>query len=129
MTPAAFLKLALSLPETTEGAHMGHSDLRVAGKIFSSRADRPGGAAYLKLKPDQQAMLCAAEPEMFAVVPGGWGRQGATWIYPAKADAQTARSALWMAWRNAAPPRLLKAHAENAAPAPTPKSASRARSK
>jgi hypothetical protein len=112
LTPAAFLKLALSLPETTEGSHMGHSDLRVAGKIFSSRADRPGGAAYLKLKPDQQAMLCEAEPEMFAPVPGGWGRQGATWIYVAKTDAKTAKSALWMAWRNAASKKLLKDHPE-----------------
>ena len=110
MTPAAFLKLALSLPETAEGSHMGHSDLRVAGKIFSSRADRPGGAAYLKLTPDQQAMLCKAEPEMFAPVSGGWGLKGATWIYVAKADAKTAKSALWMAWRNAASKTLLKAH-------------------
>lgn len=115
MTPAAFLKLALSLPETTEGAHMDHSDLRVAGKIFSSPADRPspgrkGGAAYLKLTPDQQAMLCEAEPDMFAPVPGGWGLRGATWIYVANADAKSARSALWMAWRNAAPKALLKRH-------------------
>lgn len=110
MTPAAFLKLALSLPETSLGAHMGHGDVRVAGKIFSSPADRPGGAAYLKLTPDQQAMLCAAEPGMFAPVTGGWGLKGATWIYVAKADAKTARSALWMAWRNAAPKTLLKRH-------------------
>jgi hypothetical protein len=110
VTPAAFLKLALSLPETAEGSHMGHSDLRVAGKIFSSRADRPGGAAYLKLTPDQQAMLCKAEPEMFAPVNGGWGLKGATWIYVAKADAKTAKSALWMAWRNGASKTLLKAH-------------------
>ncbi len=112
MTPAAFLKLALSLPETAEGSHMGHSDLRVAGKIFSSKADRPGGAAYLKLKPDQQAMLCGAEPEIFAPVPGGWGRNGATWIFVAKADKDTATSALWMAWRNAASKTLLKQHPE-----------------
>lgn len=110
MTPAAFLKLALSLPEASEGSHMGHSDLRVAGKIFSSRADRPGGAAYLKLTPDQQKMLCEAEPEMFAAVPGGWGIKGATWIYVAKADVKTAKSALWMAWRNAASKSLLKQH-------------------
>jgi hypothetical protein len=110
VTPAAFLKLALSLPETAEGAHMSHSDLRVANKIFSSRADRPGGAAYLKLTPDQQAMLCEAEPDVFAPVPGGWGLKGATWIYVAKADAATAKSALWMAWRNAAPKPLLKQH-------------------
>ena len=29
MTPAAFLKLALTLPEVTEGKHQGGADLRV----------------------------------------------------------------------------------------------------
>lgn len=110
MTPAAFLKLAMSLPDVTEGAHQGGADLRVGGKIFASPADRTGAAAYLKLTPDQQHMLCAAEPKAFAAVPGGWGLRGATWIYPKHADAATARSALWMAWRNAAPNKLLKAH-------------------
>ena len=110
MTPAAFLKLALSLPQVEAGSHQGGADLRVGGKIFASPADRPGGAAYIKLTPDQQKMLCAAEPKMFAPVPGGWGVRGATWIYPKLADAKTARSALWMAWRNAAPKKLVKAH-------------------
>lgn len=110
MTPAAFLKLALSLPEVSEGAHQGGPDLRVAGKVFSSPAVRPGGAAYLKLTVDQQQMLCAAEPKAFAPVPGGWGLKGATWFYPKHANAKTAESALWMAWRNAAPKKLLKAH-------------------
>lgn len=112
MTPAAFLKLALALPEVTQGQHQGGGDLRVAGKIFSSPADRPGGAAYLKLTPDQQQMLCAAEPKVFQPVPGGWGLKGSTWIFPKHADAATARSALWMAWRNAAPKKLLKEHVE-----------------
>ncbi|HEV7692698.1 MAG TPA: hypothetical protein VGO52_17805 [Hyphomonadaceae bacterium] len=115
MTPEAYLKLAMSLPEVTAGSHQAGGDLRVGGKIFSSPADRPGGAAYLKLTPDQQAMLCKAEPEMFAPVPGGWGLKGATWIYPKKADAKTARSALWMAWRNAASKTLLKQHPPEAA--------------
>jgi hypothetical protein len=110
MTPAAFLKLAMSLPEVTEGSHQGGPDLRVGGKIFASPAVRPGAAAYLKLSPEQQKMLCAAEPEAFAPVPGGWGARGATWFYPKHADVQTARSALWMAWRNAASKTLLKAH-------------------
>lgn len=112
MTPAAFLKLAMSLPDVTEGAHQAGADLRVAGKVFSSPAIREGGAAYLKLTPEQQQMLCAAEPEAFAPVPGGWGLRGATWFYPKLADAKTATSALWMAWRNAAPKQLLKAHRE-----------------
>lgn len=110
MTPAAFLKLAMSLPEVTEGNHQGGADLRVGGKIFASPAVRTGGAAYLKLTPEQQQMLCAAVPRAFAPVPGGWGLRGATWVYPKHADAKTATSALWMAWRNAAPKRLLKAH-------------------
>ena len=112
MSPGAFLKLALSLPETEMGSHQGGADIRVAGKIFTSPADRAGGAAYLKLKPEQQAMLCEAEPKIFAPVPGGWGRQGSTWIYPAKADVKTVKSALWMAWRNAASKKLLKDHPE-----------------
>ncbi len=111
VTPAAFLKLALSLPEVSEGAHQGGPDLRVAGKVFSSPAVRPGGAAYLKLTVDQQQMLCAAEPKAFAPVAGGWGLKGATWFYPKHADAKMAESALWMAWRNAAPKRLIKRHA------------------
>lgn len=110
MTPAAFLKLAMSLPDVAEGAHQSGADLRVAGKIFASSAVRPGGAAYLKLTVEQQQMLCAAEPKAFAPVPGGWGRNGATWFYPRHADASTAKSALWMAWRNAASKKLLKDH-------------------
>lgn len=110
MTPAAFLKLALALPGVSEGQHQGGADLRVAGKIFASPAVRAGGAAYLKLTPEQQHMLCTAEPEAFAPVPGAWGLKGATWFYPRHADAQTAKSALWMAWRNTAPKKLLKVH-------------------
>jgi hypothetical protein len=111
MTPAAFLKLALSLPEAALGSHQGGADIRVANKIFATPADRPGGAAILKFTPEQQAMMCEAEPKMFEPVPGGWGRQGSTRCIVAKTDAATAKSALWMAWRNAAPKKLQKEHA------------------
>lgn len=111
MTPAAFLKLALALPEVTEGRHQGGADLRVGGKkIFATPADRPGGTAVLGLTLDQQQMLCEAEPAMFRRVEGRGGDRGWTRIVVAKADAATAKSALWMAWRNAAPPKLQKAH-------------------
>lgn len=110
MTPAAFLKLALSLPEVIEGAHQGGADLRVGGKIFASPADRPGGTAVLNLKPDQQQMLSAAEPDVFHPVAGRGGARGWTRIVVAKADSKTAESALWMAWRNTAPPKIQKAH-------------------
>lgn len=111
MTPAAFQKLALSLPEAVESSHFDVPDFRVGGKIFAT-AGRIDGKAVLKLTSDQQQLLCEAEPDMFQPVPGGWGRKGWTNLVLANADAKTAKSALWMAWRNTAPKKLLKAHAE-----------------
>jgi hypothetical protein len=111
MTPAGFQKLALSLPEAAESSHFDTPDFRVAGKIFAT-AGRIDGKAVLKLTVDQQQMLCEAEPKMFEPIPGGWGRKGWTNLILAKTDAKTAKSALWMAWRNTAPKKLLKAHAE-----------------
>jgi hypothetical protein len=110
MTPAAFQKLAMSMPEAEASEHFGTPDYRVAGKIFAT-AGRVDGRAVLKLTTEQQQMLCDAEPAMFAPIDGGWGRKGWTNLVLARTDAATARSALWMAWRNVAPKRLAKEHA------------------
>lgn len=110
MTPAAFLKLALSLPEAEASSHFGQADIRVRGKIFASPADREGDVAVLKLTPDQQEMMCAAEPDVFEAVPEGWGANGWTRMRVRNADAATARSALWTAWRNVAPKALQARH-------------------
>jgi hypothetical protein len=111
MNAAAFAKLALSLPEAEASSHFETPDYRVAGKIFAT-AGKMDGRAVLKLTPDQQQLLCEAEPKMFAPVDNAWGKKGWTNVVLAKADAKTARSALWMAWKNAAPKKLLKAHSE-----------------
>jgi hypothetical protein len=111
MTPAGFEKLALSMPEAAASSHFDVPDFRIAGKIFAT-AGRIDGKAVLKLTIDQQQMLCEAEPDMFEPVPGGWGRKGWTNLVLAKADTKTAKSALWMAWRNTAPKKLLKSHTE-----------------
>ena len=110
MTPAAFHKLALAMPEATAASHFDTPDFRVAGKIFAT-AGRKDGRAVLKLTLEQQQMLCEAEPTLFAPVDGGWGRKGWTNLILPKADAATVKSALHMAWRNTAPKKLLKAHA------------------
>lgn len=112
MSPAAFLELALSLPETTLGRHQAGPDLRVGGKIFASPADRPGGTAVVKLTLEQREMLCAAEPDVFAPVVGMGASRGWTRVVVANADETTARSALSMAWRNVAPPKVQKARPE-----------------
>jgi hypothetical protein len=109
MTPDAFMKLALALPEVEASSHHDVPDYRVGERIFST-AGRLDGGAVLRLTCEQQQMLCEAEPEMFAPVDNAWGFKGWTNLVLAKADAKTARSALWMAWRNAAPKKLAKLH-------------------
>ncbi|HZZ89521.1 MAG TPA: MmcQ/YjbR family DNA-binding protein [Caulobacteraceae bacterium] len=108
MSPEAFLALALSLPQTALGRHQAGPDLRVGGKIFASPADRPGGTAVIKLTLEQREMLCAAEPDVFRPVEGMGASRGWTRVVVANADEPTARSALWMAWRNVAPPKVAR---------------------
>ncbi len=106
MTMDEFRALALSLPEAAEGAHMGHADFRVGGKIFATLGYPDEGLGMVKLPVETQEMLAAAEPAVFRPVPGGWGRKGATYIQLAAADAATLQGALTAAWRNIAPKRL-----------------------
>jgi len=100
MTPGAFAKLALALDGATQGSHGGHPDFRAGGKVFATMGYPDTTWAMVKLTPDQQEMLCAAEPAMFRPVKGGWGLRGATNLSLPVADARTARSALAMALKN-----------------------------
>jgi hypothetical protein len=109
MTPAAFRKLALALDGAVEGAHGGHPDFRAGGKVFATMGYPDAKWGMVKLTPDQQQMLIAAEPAMFVAVNGTWGLRGATSLRLAAADPTTARSALKMAWQNATPPRPKRA--------------------
>jgi hypothetical protein len=106
MTADAFRRLALNLPETSEGSHMGHPDFRVAGKIFATLAAPDPGFAMVKLTPDQQEAFVSAEPAVFMPVKGGWGRQGATNVRLRPAKAKSVKTALATAWSNTAPPKL-----------------------
>ncbi len=62
MTTDDFRNLALSLPETSERAHVGHPDFRVGGKIFATLW--PGDEwGMVKLTPEQQGEFMVAEPD------------------------------------------------------------------
>ena len=100
MTPAAFRKLALSLDGAVEGAHGGHADFRASGKVFATLGYPGSDWGMVKLMPEQQQMLVAAEPGMFVPVKGTWGLRGATSVRLAEVDARTLLSALTMAWQN-----------------------------
>lgn len=111
MRPEDVRALALMLPEAIEGAHMGHPDFRVGGRIFATLWTEEE-RVVLKLEPEHQAMLVEAEPDAFQPVEGAWGRRGWTNLDLAEADEDTLRGALLAAWRATAPPRLVAAYAE-----------------
>jgi len=106
MTPAGFRKLALKMPQATEGTHHGVADFRVANKIFATLAYEKKGSGVLMLSPDEQEGMVADAPEVFSPVPNGWGRQGATLVNLAAVKPDILESALRTAWRRRAPKNL-----------------------
>ena len=108
MTPAAFRKVALSLPETEERAHMSHPDFRVAGKIFATLGYPDKTRAMVKLSPEDQHNFSKDYPDAFVPVKGTWGRRGATSVYLKFATNEVMQKAIEAAWRFNAPKRLLK---------------------
>jgi hypothetical protein len=108
VTIADFRRMALSFPETEEGAHMGHPDFRVGGKIFATIPDSKKQRGMVKLTPDQQQDFVGDAPDMFEPVQGGWGRGGATYVNLRAAKKPQLHSALTAAWLNRAPKALAK---------------------
>jgi len=106
MNENTFRKMALSLPEATESAHMDHPDFRVRGKVFATLGYPGKGWGMVKLKPTQQQQLLQKEPDIFVPAAGAWGRSGCTTVNLAIAADDTVFTALVAAWRNAAPKGL-----------------------
>jgi len=97
---ALFRRLALSLPDAVESAHMGHPDFRVHGRIFATLSGQERGRGVLKLTTEQQAAFVSELPEIFEPVQGGWGRMGMTYLLLDQADEETIRGALVTAHHN-----------------------------
>jgi hypothetical protein len=102
MTVNEFRKLALEEAGSSEGAHMGHPDFRIQGKIFATLDYPDEKWGMVKLSPEQQDSFVGDYPGMFVPVKGAWGRQGCTSVCLAKADAKTAKQALELACRHVA---------------------------
>ena len=102
-----FRRIALSLPGAIESSHMGTVDFRV-GWIFATLGYPDTSFGMVKLTPERQEMLIAAEPAIFQPVKGGWGKGGATLLRLEACDEATATSALTAAWRGVASKTLLK---------------------
>jgi hypothetical protein len=100
VTTGQFRRIALGMRDAIEGAHMGHPDFRVNGRIFATL--HPGhGSGMVKLTPDQQRRFVRASPAVFAPENGAWGRQGCTRVHLAGVDEETLGEAMTLAWQNA----------------------------
>jgi len=97
----AFRKLALGLPDAAEAPHFELASFRAKGKIFATLSEKDA-RAMVKLTPEQQEMMTAAEPNIFERIPNAWGDKGATWMHLRAADQKTALSALQTAHANVA---------------------------
>ena len=100
-------KLALSLPEVTEQPHFHLSSFRVKNKIFSTLWEVEK-KLMIKLSLVDQSVFCDMDKNIIYPVPGGWGKQGATFIELAKVKKQVVEDALACAWKSTAPKTMLK---------------------
>jgi len=115
MKAADFRKLALALPEASEGAHMGHADFRVGGKIFATLGYPDARFGMVTVSPLEQDQLVQHHPNAFAPATGAWGRAGSTSVRLAVAPRLAVKYALESAWSRRAPKRL---HAKHSPPRP-----------
>ncbi len=99
VTEATFRRLALGMKDAVEGAHMGHPDFRVGGRIFSTNHhERAHGMG--KLTPEQQQAFLDEHPGTFVPESGAWGRAGCTRVSFDQVDEETLGEALTLAWQN-----------------------------
>jgi len=106
MTPADFRKIALSLPETSEHAHMDHPDFRVGGKIFATLGYPDKEHGMVILPPEEQTKLVQTQPKIFAPAKGAWGKSGSTLVRLELVDRATLQRAMEIAWRKRAPTKF-----------------------
>jgi hypothetical protein len=110
VTPDQFRKLVLALPEVVEGEHMHHPDFRVRGRIFASLIGKDEVRGMVRLAPAQQKSFVAAEPEVFEVAGGSWGRNGCTYVRLKAARKPSVQRAVVAAWRGMAPEDVVREH-------------------
>ena len=106
--PADLRTAALALPQTVEAPHFDARAFCVGKKIFATLGEAEG-RAVVKLTAEQQDMLCAAAPAVYAPVKGYWGGKGWTLLSLAAAERRDLGHALRLAWSNVAPRKLVSA--------------------
>jgi len=103
----SFRKMALSFPGAEEQPHFHLASFRVKKKIFATLWEKEN-RAMLKLSLISQSVFCAYDASIFFPVPGGWGRQGATFADLKKVRKDMLKDALTTAYNQVAPKQKLK---------------------
>ena len=87
-------RLALALPGAVAYPHFDRTAFKVARTFVTLAPD--GLSANFKFSPEEQEFKCLLAPDIFAPVPGGWGRMGFTCARLAAMSADDLKAALEM---------------------------------
>jgi len=96
-----FRNLALSFPGAQELPHFELVSFRFKKKIFATFWQKEN-RAMLKLSLVDQSVFCSYNNKVFFAVPGGWGKQGATFVDLKKVRKDMFLDALTTAYKNIA---------------------------
>jgi hypothetical protein len=109
MTPAAFRRFALSLPEAHEEPHFERASFRVGKKIFATMtADGAEAMVRVAAAELRDALLADHGDVLFSY--GGWTtRLGSVGVRLKKADAKMIEGLVVESWRSIAPKRAIAA--------------------
>lgn len=99
--------IALSYPCTTEHPHFNNPSFRFKNKIFGTYWTEDN-KAMLKLSLIDQSIFCSYDSSIFYPVPGGWGKQGATFVNLDKVRKDMFKDAVRCAYTQISKPLLEK---------------------
>ena len=108
MTPAAFRKLAMSLPGAVELPHHERTSFRIGKKIFATMT-QDGREVMIPVHPLPRCLaLLDSDPSVF-IDYGGWTRRyGSLGMRLSQVDAKLVEPLLREAWERVAPKRRLR---------------------
>ena len=92
-----FREMALSFSGAEEKPHFDLPSFRRNNKIFATLWQKEN-RAMLKLPLVDQSVFCSYDNSIFFPVPGGWGRQGATFVDLKKVKKSILKEALTIAF-------------------------------
>jgi hypothetical protein len=109
MTPKAFQRLALSLPDAHEEPHFERTSFRVGKKIFATMTPDGAEAMVRVGAPDLLRSLLSDHSDVF-FSHGAWTeRNGSLGIRLAKAKPEMIEALLVESWKHVAPKRVVAA--------------------